>query len=1648
MDVFTAVLKTTRGVNHLSWHSGFKLVYFTPPSHDLLNCESRHKMAVTIPAARRKLIERIVAAARNRKHAKDPIAPETLIREYFRGVAEEDLRAYPSSALAAAALAHLRSATIRKRNRPIVRVFNAEAARDGWISQHTVVETTIEDMPFLVDSLGMVFTEEDLTVHLMIHPVLAVRRERAGRLLQMSAGDEHPAGFVQESWQHIQIDRIEDPAGLEALQNKILRTLNDVRLAVKDWPQMRQRALDIAASLPSQTLPVPTHETKETAELLEWMADDHFTFLGFREYRLKRGRSEDLAEAMPETGLGILRVGRRRPQPTVLKGDLRDHARSQDLLTITKANSKSTVHRSTYLDYVGIKTFDRAGKVVGELRFLGLFTSGVYYRSPREIPLLRQKIERVIDHFALDPTSHDAKAVVHVLETYPRDELFQASVSDLIRIVRGVVNLYERRRVRVFLRRDIFGRFYSALIYVPRDRYNTQVREKLEQVIRERLEAAALESQVQISESALARVHIIVRLSETGGPRVDVQELEKRIAETVRTWDDRLRDALILEHGEFEGRTIADRYRNAFPPAYEDEVQAAEAIEDIRQIDRIILNPDTVALRLITGDANTVHLRLFRAGAPIHLSQSLPILENLGFLVVSERPYTLRLPTQQEIWVTDYEMRTRGESQVDDTLQDRFNEAFTAVFEGRAENDGFNRLVVLTSMRWRQAMVLRAYCRFLLQTNSTFSQAYMERVLAANAPIAMVLWQLFETQFDPSLTETARANLDGKLQTELTSLLDEVKSLDEDRILRRFAALIRATLRTNYYQTSATGSEKPYLAIKLNSRALTELPQPRPAYEIFVYSSRVEGVHLRMGQVARGGIRWSDRREDFRTEVLGLMKAQNVKNTLIVPVGAKGGFVPKRIPTNATREQVQREGVECYQTFIRALLDVTDNIVDGRVKPPSRVVRRDGDDAYLVVAADKGTASFSDIANQISAEYGFWLGDAFASGGSAGYDHKEMGITARGAWECVKRHFRELGIDTQTQTFSAIGIGDMSGDVFGNGMLQSPHMKLLAAFNHIHIFIDPNPDPAASFAERKRLFALPRSTWEDYNSKLISKGGGVYSRSAKTVKLSPQARAMLGLDRDTLSPIDLIRAVLCMQVDLLWNGGIGTYVKSREESHADVGDRANDAVRVDGHQLRCRVVGEGGNLGFSQRGRIEYALTGGRINTDFVDNSGGVDCSDHEVNIKILLNTASKRGGLTLAKRNKMLADMTEDVAALVLRDNYLQSQALSTLELRATKDLFEHAHTIRSLELAGHLDRALEFLPSSEEIDERHRTGRGLARPELAILLAYAKMTLYSRLIDSDVPEDPYLSQELERYFPTLVARRCERYLNKHPLRREIIATATTNSMVNRMGATFARRAQEDTNAEASTIVRAYAIAREAFGMRKTWSDIESLDNKVAATTQYEMMHETARLLRFSTYWLIHHQPGELNIEEQVLRFRRGLTELDDAIPRVLSGSDLTSFEARCEQYRLAQVPEQLSNRMATLVALRSGLDLVAIAEKTKLAMDRAAIIYFGVGTALSLDWLREQIEILGVEGHWQAVARTTLRDNVYELQRILCLQVLKENRRASVTDMLDTWLAQNKTAVEGVRQTMNDMRSLPEMDFATLSVAVQAVRRVTGEK
>jgi glutamate dehydrogenase len=1608
-----------------------------------------NRLLHSIPAARVALIERITrnAAAAGGRRA----FIQRFLRGYFHGVAEEDLAARNPRALARAALAHLKFASQRPGGRPLVRVFNPQPGADGFDSPHTLVLTVTDDMPFLVDSLGMALARADLAVHLIVHPVLQVHRDRRGRLLDLGANG---AGATQaESWQLYEIDRINDAEQLKKLQADIESTLTDVRVSVHDWRAMRERVRALINALEKDPPPLPPAEVSEVAHLLQWMDDGHFVFLGYRRYRLERGRSEDKLAADRASGLGILSTPRGqtpRSAATVLRGAVRSKAREPELLIITKANSTATVHRGELLDYVAVKTFDRRGNVDGEHRFLGLWTSTAYHGSPRDIPVLRHKVDRVIEHFGLDPASHDGKEVLNVLETYPRDELFQAGVPDLIRIVRGIVNLYERRTVRLLVRRDPYHRFYSCLVYVPRDRYNTEVRERIEQIALAGFGGTAVESHAQISGSSHARVHVVVRTDPSAQLKPDFAQIERRIAEAALTWYDRVREMLIERLGEAKGLPLAARYRQAFPLAYEEDVSPAEVLEDLNDLEALCAQPKALKLNLYRPPGQVlqrVHLKIVKLGDPVPISDVLPMLENFGLRVISERPYELKWPEGGAAWIQDFELEHRDRLIIDiERIEVIFRDAFAATWNGAVENDGFNRLLLAAELSARQVVVLRAYCRYLLQTGVPFSQSYMERALAANPAIARSLVKLFETRFDPA-AQRQRGN-DRKavsIVTQIRSELDAVSSLDDDRILRAYLTLAQATLRTNFYQTSADGGPKPYLSFKFDPAKIPDLPLPRPKFEIFVYSPRVEGVHLRMGYVARGGIRWSDRREDFRTEVLGLMKAQNVKNTLIIPVGAKGGFVAKRLPANGTREEQQAEVVACYQTFIRALLDLTDNIVNARIVPPRQLVRSDGDDAYLVVAADKGTATFSDIANAISAEYHFWLSDAFASGGSAGYDHKKMGITARGAWECVKRHFREMGIDTQRTHFTVAGIGDMSGDVFGNGMLLSRHIRLQAAFDHRHIFLDPEPQSVVSFAERARLFALPRSSWDDYDRDKISRGGGVYPRSAKSIALSSDARSMLGIESSTAAPNEVIRAILRMPVDLLWNGGIGTYVKASDEPNAEVGDRTNDAVRVNGKELRCKVIGEGGNLGLTQRGRVEYALHRGRLNTDFIDNSAGVNTSDVEVNIKILLNPLVHEGRLSRGDRNRLLVRMTNEVAALVLRNNYLQSQAISTLELQSTARLQEYQHLIRLLERSGELNRALEFLPTDEELAERRKSGTGLTRPELAILLAYGKIWLNTHLLASDVPEDPYLSAELARYFPTPIQQRFPRAIGHHRLRREIIATATTNSLVNRMGPTFVTRAQEDTGAEPAAIARAYTAAREIFAMRDVWERIEALDNKVSASLQYEAAFQTSRLLRHTTYWLLAAR-ARLQVAAAVDEFRQDVRRLEEVIHEVLTGAELLRFEESRKRFAEGGMPAALAVRIASLEALNAALDIAEIASAHRVSVTETARVYFEVGTRIGFDWLRARIEKLKVEGPWQAIARSGLRDAALRVQRRLTERVLSRRTRGNAEARVSAWVEAAGKDLAHWQRTLADMRAAGAGDFATLTVGVEAVRKLAN--
>jgi glutamate dehydrogenase len=1603
----------------------------------------------------RKIVSAIVrSAVRPPKTLRNVDWPRFL-QAYYANVDAEDIAERDPAELAAAALSHLTFARRRRRS-ALVRVFNPSMREHGFTSPHTVIEMVNDDMPFLVDSINLALTERELTLHFLTHPIFAVARDGAGNLLALhergeaSKGGKPPADQKSrlESFQHVEVDRIVDPAALHALAAEIERSMRDVRVACADWLKMQDAAHQAAQDLSSQSARFEPSILSEAVALLAWMENRHFTFLGYREYRLQGRAGRVVLRPIDSTGLGILRRGHKQPESTnrTLSSDIRRQSRSRDLILVTKANSLSTIHRPGYLDYVGVKHFGPKGQLIGEKRFLGLWTSAAYSSNPREIPVLRHKVAQVVEHFALAPDSHDGKALQHILESFPRDELFQASVAELTRIATGIFGLQERPRVRVLLRRDAFRRFYSCLVFVPREKYNTQVRQRIETVIREAFSAFSMESQVQIAESNLARIHIVARTRPSEEPHVDAGALERRVAAAVRSWSDGFRAALLSRLDESYALQLFEKYAPAFPAAYTEDFQGDAAALDVSFLEAVEKEPTRLHLDIYRPEPrrkDKFFLKIFRNQDAIPISDLLPMLENMGLKVIAERPYELEFPDGRRSWIQDLELVMQSSTVVQfEALEREIKSAFTAVWTGRMDNDSFNQLTLSAGIPWRIVIVLRAYCRYLLQTGLPFSLGYIAQVLVNNAAIARALADLFVARFDADLPATARPSALARLDKRIRAALEEVTRSDEDRILRALWSAVSATVRTNAYQLNDAGQLKDYLSFKIESQQLRELPLPKPLFEIFVFSPRMEGVHLRMGYVARGGIRWSDRREDFRTEVLGLMKAQQVKNTVIVPVGAKGGFVVKRLP--AEREAQQAEVIACYQTLIRGLLDVTDNIVDDKITAPPRVVRHDRDDAYLVVAADKGTATFSDIANAISEEYGFWLGDAFASGGSVGYDHKKMAITARGAWECVKRHFREMGVDIQAQDFTVSGIGDMAGDVFGNGMLQSPHIRLVAAFNHLHIFIDPQPDPARSFAERERLFKMPRSSWEDYSRKALSKGGAVFSRSAKSLTLSREAQALLELPAQ-VTPNEAIKAILKAHVDLFWNGGIGTYVKATFESHSDVGDRTNDAVRIDARELNCKVIGEGGNLGVSQLGRVEFARRGGRLNTDFIDNSAGVNTSDVEVNLKILLNGAVLAKEITFAGRNRLLVQMTNEVAGLVLRNNYLQGQAISTSEFQAKLQLGEAAYVIRVLERSQDLNRALEFLPTDEEIAERRKAGEGLTRPELAIILSYGKIWLNRALIHSNVPEDPYLSAELARYFPTPVQKRFAARLKRHRLRREIIATAITNSLINRMGPVFPVRAQDDTGADPAAIARAYSIAREVFAVRGIWSQIEALDNRTPAAVQYAAMLETTRLLRHMTYWLLDHRRNDLDIERAVLRYTAQVAELSGELPGVLGITEQARLSVMRSQLVEQHVPEHLASRIASLDALHCALDLVDVAKALRVKIGYAAKAYFDLGERIGLTRIKEQIESLVADGHWQGVARHTLRDNLYELQRKITAAVLGCRGR-DAGERVSHWIARHASPLDALKRVVVDMRTAAP-DFATLSVALQAVRRLAQD-
>ncbi|MEH0634126.1 NAD-glutamate dehydrogenase [Streptomyces bottropensis] len=1600
------------------------------------------------------------------------------LQRYYLHTAPEDLSGRDPVDVFGAAHSHYRLAENRPQGTANVRVHTPTVEENGWTCSHSVVEVVTDDMPFLVDSVTNELSRQGRGIHVVIHPQVVVRRDVTGKLVELiiepdavaaaaaavAAGEALPHDAHIESWIHVEIDRETDRADLKQINNDLLRVLSDVREAVEDWEKMRDAAVRIADGLPAEHTAddLRTEEVEEARELLRWLADDHFTFLGFREYEL---REDDSLTAVAGTGLGILRsdphhAGEdRHPVSSSferLPADARAKAREHKILVLTKANSRATVHRPSYLDYVGVKKFDAEGNVIGERRFLGLFSSAAYTESVRRVPVVRRKVEDVLRGAGFSPNSHDGRDLLQILETYPRDELFQTSADELRSIVTSVLYLQERRRLRLYLRQDEYGRYYSALVYLPRDRYTTGVRLRIIDILKEELNGISVDFTAWNTESILSRLHFVVRVQPgTELPHLsdaDKERLEAKLVEAARSWSDGFAEALNAEVGEERAAEMLRKYGNAIPEGYKADHNPRSAVADLVRLEALDQDEDfELSLYEPVGAApDERRFKIYRKGGSVSLSAVLPVLNRIGVEVIDERPYELRCADRTTAWIYDFGLRMPRQQagSVDyagDDARERVQEAFAATWTGQAENDGFNALVLSAGLTWRQAVVLRAYAKYLRQAGSTFSQDYMEDTLRNNVHTTRLLVSLFEARMSPDRQRAGREIVDALLE-EVDAALDQVASLDEDRILRSFLTVIKATLRTNFFQEAAGGRPHDYVSMKFDPQAIPDLPAPRPAYEIWVYSPRVEGVHLRFGKVARGGLRWSDRREDFRTEILGLVKAQMVKNTVIVPVGAKGGFVAKQLPDpSVDRDAWLAEGIRSYKTFISALLDITDNMVAGEVVPPSDVVRHDGDDTYLVVAADKGTATFSDIANEVAESYNFWLGDAFASGGSAGYDHKGMGITARGAWESVKRHFRDMGVDTQSEDFTVVGIGDMSGDVFGNGMLLSEHIRLVAAFDHRHIFIDPSPDAATSYAERRRVFELPRSSWADYDTDLISTGGGVFPRTAKAIPINGHIRDVLGIEDKVakMTPADLMKAILKAPVDLLWNGGIGTYVKASTESHADVGDKANDAIRVDGADLRVQVVGEGGNLGLTQLGRIEFAQKGGRVNTDAIDNSAGVDTSDHEVNIKILLNGLVADGDMTVKQRNKLLAEMTDEVGRLVLRNNYAQNTAIANALAQSKDMLHAQQRFIRHLVREGRLDRALEFLPTDRQIRERLGTGQGLTGPETAVLLAYTKITVAEELLHTSLPDDPYLRKLLHAYFPAALHERFPDRVESHPLSREIVTTVLVNDTVNTGGTSFLHRLREETGASLEEIVRAQTASRAIFGSGEVWDAVEGLDNTVDAAVQTRIRLHSRRLVERGTRWLLNNRPQPLQLSETIPFFSEGVHLVWGELPKLLRGADLEWYQKIYDELTGAGVPEELATRVAGFSSAFPTLDIVAVADRVGRAPMEVAEVYYDLADRLSITQLMDRIIELPRADRWQSMARAAIREDLYAAHASLTAEVLSAGNGSSTPEQrFKVWEQKNAALLGRARTTLEDIQTSDAFDLANLSVAMRTMR------
>ena len=1583
--------------------------------------------------AARRLVEQANAALAGL----DLDIPKDFLPALYGRAVTDDLMAYEPAALAQ--LGKEAWAFLRKRRPGSAKVsFNTFQGTqpDGGMRPISVIEIVTDDMPFLVDSVMAEVTDRGLDIQLVVHPVFTVRRDANGGLNgfaeQASAGE----GTLRESVMQIHVSDGGDEKSRADTVQAIEQVLGQVRVAVQDWRPMRQRVSDIIADMKDNPPPLVVEEIAETIQFLQWLIAGNFTFIGIRDYVF--GNEECDFEAVADSALGILRaedlqVLRRNDQPVTITPEIRAFLEQPKSLIVTKANVRSRVHRRVYLDYVGVKRFNSDGHLAGETRIVGLFTATAYTRSVRTIPYLRRKADAVLTRAGFDPEGHSGKALVNVLESYPRDELFQIDEDTLFHFALMVLELYERPRVRVLSRRDRFDRFVSVLVYLPRERYQERLREKIGGYLAKVFNGRVSTFYLFFPEGPLVRIHFIIGRSEGETPNPERAALEQAISDIIRTWDDALAVELRQRFDPDKARALYERYGEAFSVGYQENYSTAIAVKDIRIIEGLSaerpLNVD------FNRRADGIGLKVWSRARPMPLSARVPVLENMGFRVVDERTYQIG-PEGDDVWFHDMQLeRADGKLTELGDAEERLEALFLVVMRGVAEDDGYNALVLTAGLMWREVVLIRVISRFLRQIRVAFSQDYMWTTLRRYPAIAAAVILLFGIRFDPRPgNPDQRAQREAEALALIEDALQSVESLDEDRILRHFVNAVTSARRTNFYQLDSEGRPKAVIAIKFDSREIDNLPLPRPLYEIFVYSPRVEGVHLRFGKVARGGIRWSDRPQDFRTEVLGLVKAQQVKNAVIVPVGAKGGFVPKLLPMGAARETVAAEGLATYKLFISALLDVTDNLDGERVVPPENVTRHDDDDPYLVVAADKGTATFSDIANAIAMERKFWLGDAFASGGSVGYDHKKMGITARGAWEAVKRHFRELDVDITHAPFTVTGIGDMSGDVFGNGMLRERTIKLVAAFDHRDIFIDPDPDPEKSFAERQRLFDLSRSSWQDYDKALISQGGGVFARAAKEIRLTPEMAALLGLTAEKTTPQQVVKAILKMQADLLWFGGIGTYVRASSESDEDAGDRANDAVRIAAADLHCRVIGEGANLGMTQRGRIEAAMRGIKLNSDAIDNSAGVNTSDLEVNIKIALSMPVRDGRLSSKARDTLLTQMTDDVAALVLRNNYLQTLSLSLAERRGVEELGFLQRLMQVLEANGVLDRDVEFLPDGMQLAERRKRMQSLTRPELAVLLAYAKLSLKSELLESDVPDDPYLARELARYFPKTMSTRFADALEKHRLRREIIATQLANSMINRGGPTLVARIADQTGASAAGIAAAFAAARDSYEMPALNEEINTLDGKIAGDTQLGLYAQVQDLLLDRVFWFLRNIELGRGLAGVVEHYRKGIAGVTRVLDSALPKEAAAAHAARAAELADNGVPESLARRFAGFPFLSAATDIVLVADRAKRPVAEVTATYFAAESFLQLDRIAAAARALKTADYFDRLALERALDSIGDAKRRITAAMVTTG--ASGDAALKAWIEPRATEVTRIRTAVHEIAA-SGLTISKLSVA-----------